>query len=71
MQITNLNYRLRRMFYKTEIQLDVDYVCTAWYPLIIINNKNKFPNASNKRIEFCLDLEPKFIIYKLELKKTN
>ena len=59
------------MFYNTAIQLDVDYACTAWYPLITINNKNKFPNASNKRIKFCLGLEAKFIICKLELKKAN
>ena len=62
---------LRRLFCNTLIQPHFDYVCTAWYPNLNKNLKNKIQNAQNKCVRFCLNLDKMAYISQNEFKKLN
>ena len=51
-----LGQRLRRMLCNALIQPNFDYACSAWYPNLSKNLKNKLQIAQNKCIRFCLFL---------------
>ena len=51
-----LSQRLRRMLCNALIQPNFDYACSAWYPNLSKNLKNKLQIAQNKCIRFCLFL---------------
>ena len=48
-----------------------DYVCTAWYPNLCKNVKNKIQTTQNKCVPFCLNLDKMAHISQNEFEKLN
>ena len=48
-----------------------DYVCTAWYPNLCKNVKNKIQTSQNKCVPFCLNLDKVAHISQNEFEKLN
>ena len=51
-----LNKSLRRLLCNAMIQPFFDYACTAWYPSLNQNLKNRLQAIQNKCIKFCLKI---------------
>lgn len=62
---------LHRLLCNALIQPHFDYVCSAWYPNLHQNLKNKLQAAQNKCIRFCLQLNSRTHIGTQEFKKIN
>ena len=52
-----LSPHLKRLLCNAIIQPHFDYVCSAWYPNLNKNFKNKLQTIQNKCIRFCLHLD--------------
>ena len=62
---------LRCLICNALIQPRFDYACTAWYPNLNKNLKNKISTTQNKCVQFCLSLDKMAHISQNEFKKLN
>ena len=67
----SLSPKIRRMLCNSIIQPHFEYGCSAWYPVLTNNLKQKFQVAQNKCIRFCLGLSPLHHIGLREFKAIN